>query len=259
MIECKNCARSFDGEYCPTCGQKYINKRFTLKESIYWAFHSIFNFDKGFLYTSKAITMRPGVVVKEFLDGITIRYAHPFRFVFIWATISAIIGVASGAFEETGVNMNQAMGMDQEQLESTRMTMEFMKQYMSFVIMVMIPIFSLSSYWLFKSKGLNYAEHLIMMSFAQSGSIIIGLPLTIAYMFFPETGLLSTASIVLGALVICRVFVQTLDVGWFEAIAKYILMFILTVIMFSVLFLILLIPTVLIMKAMGMDNPFKPA
>ncbi len=81
MLQCKNYQTEFDGNFCPNCGQKYIDKRFTVKESIAWAFHSIFNFDKGFGLTSKDLILKPGKVIIGFLNGITVKYAHPFRFI----------------------------------------------------------------------------------------------------------------------------------------------------------------------------------
>ncbi len=258
MLTCKNCATEFDGHYCPNCGQKYIDQRFTLKDSIFWAFHSIFNFDKGFFYTSIALIKRPGVVIKEFLDGITVRYAHPFRFIFIWATISAIVGVYAGTFEDTGIAMNEAMGMDAEALESTRKYNQFMKQYMSFIIMGMIPLFSLSTFWLFKAKKMNYAEHLIVNSFGQSSAILLGLPLTFSYLFYHDAQVIGTVNFIFGILIISRIYKQTFEVSWIQAIVKYLIGFLITIILFAVILVGALILYSILAKMVGWENPFIP-
>ncbi|MFT6167483.1 MAG: hypothetical protein ACJAV5_002045 [Vicingaceae bacterium] len=36
------------------------------------------------------------------MSGITIPYAHPFRFIFVWATISTLIALYTGAYDDIG-------------------------------------------------------------------------------------------------------------------------------------------------------------
>ena len=63
---------------------------------------NIFNLEKGFLYTTWALIKTPGKVVSEYLSGITIPYAHPFRFIFVSATISTLIAVYTRVYDEIG-------------------------------------------------------------------------------------------------------------------------------------------------------------
>lgn len=125
---CKNCSRDYDGHFCPNCGQKWINKRITLWDSIQGLFYSIFNFDRGFLYTTRELFIRPGEVIRQFLNGVTVRYVHPFRFVFIWATITALIGVYLNVYEESGLMFNKMVGQSEESLERSRKVLIAMKQ-----------------------------------------------------------------------------------------------------------------------------------
>lgn len=259
MLTCKNCQSEFEGNFCPNCGQKYINKRFNLKDSIAWAFHSIFNFDKGFLLTSRDLITIPGKVINGFLNGVTIRYAHPFRFIFIWATISAILGVWAGTFEDTSLAMNEAMGIDQESIQRTKGLQDIMGQYMSFVILFMVPFYALGSYLLFKSKGLNYAEHLIINSFALSSSIMLGVPLTIAYGFYPELGMINGINMGIGVLIVSRVYAQSFKTSWFIAFVKYLLTFLITIIVFAIVMIIVMIIVSIVFHVLEIPNPIIPA
>jgi hypothetical protein len=108
---CKSCSSNLNGTYCSICGQKVISKRFTLKKSVGWLFANIFNLEKGFLSTTWDLIKKPGKVVSNFLNGITVPYAHPFRFIFVWATVSTLIAVYTGAYDKMG-EIGLDMGAD---------------------------------------------------------------------------------------------------------------------------------------------------
>lgn len=256
---CKNCEHHFEGQYCPNCGQKFIDQRLTLKESINWALNSIFNLDRGFLYTSLAVLRKPGTVIKDMLNGITIRYSHPFRFIFIWASLAAIFGVAAGTYSDTSIAVNEAMGVNEEQLKNTKKIQETIGSYMSFIIMAMIPFYSLGSYWLFKSKRFNYAEHLVINSYAFGSSTMLGIPFMIAYLFFPQLSFLNYSGFIIGLIIISRAYAQVFDTNVFTATAKYLLSFIMSLIMSIIFGIIIMIIVLICMKLLGMENPFKPA
>lgn len=256
---CKNCGHHFEGHFCPNCGQKYIDQRLTLKDSISWALNSIFNLDKGFLYTTLTVLRKPGMVVKDMLNGITIRYSHPFRFVFIWASISALVGISLGTYQDSSVAFNQAMGVSDEVIRNGQKFQKFMGNYMSFVILSMIPLYSLATKWLFKSRGLNYAEHLVMNAYAMSSSMVVGLPLTILYYYYHDINVISYLNLLMGAIIIGRVYSQTMDVKFISAFFKYIIGFFITIILFTVVLVVILIIALLIIKLGGFENPFKPA
>ncbi len=255
-LTCKNCQYQFEGHYCPQCGQKFISQRFKLKDSISWAFHSIFNFDKGFLHTSLALITSPGKVILEFLDGITVRYAHPFRFVFIWATIYTLIGVYFGLYEDTSIAYNEAMGMSEEQIQSGQKVRQFLGQYMSFVTLSMIPLISLASSWLFKSKKLHYAEHLIINSYAQASSMFISLPILFLYPFIHEIGLITPLNLVVSIIVITRIYGQVFKTNYLVAGIKYIFVFIINILLFAVVMIVLVFIIAIVSKLLGLGNPF---
>lgn len=255
---CKNCGHHFEGQFCPNCGQKYIDQRITLKESMNWALNSIFNLDRGFLFTTVKVLKHPGMVVKDILNGITIRYTHPFRFIFIWASISALIGISLGTFQDTSAAFNEAIGISEETVRNGQKFQAFLGNYMSFVILSMIPFYSLSTKWLFKSKGLHYAEHLVMNAYAMSSSIFVGLPMTILYYYYHHIDVISYANFVIGAVIISRVYTQTMGVKFYQAFLKYIVAFFLTILLFSVVLLVLIVIFILFIKIAGFENPFKP-
>jgi len=158
---CKSCSTPLQGSFCFSCGQRSISKRFTVKESVGWLLTNIFNLEKGFLHTSWALIKAPGKVVSEYLSGITISYAHPFRFIFVWATASTLIAVYTGVYDEigkitAGMNPNNPFGASFAQEYG-----KFLKQYMSLMYMAFIPFFAIGTKLFYLKHKLYFAEHLI--------------------------------------------------------------------------------------------------
>lgn len=200
---------------------------------------------------------QPGVVVRNFIDGNTRKYAHPFRFVFIWASLSAIIGVYFNVFEESGMMFNRMMGQSEKQLEFAHKIMLRMKQYMSFVIMAMIPFIALGSYIVTKRKKFNYAEHLVLMAYSNGISIVIGIPIMFLYSYVEDTSWLTSFSLLIGVIVIGRVFSKTMNDNLLMGMIKYFFSFLLGLIIQTVFLFIALIVIVKVFQFAGLSNPFR--
>ncbi len=98
------------------------------------------------------------------------------------------------------------MGVSKEALEKGKRMQEFMGQYMSFVMLLMVPFYSLGSFLFFKDKKYNYAELLIINSYSFSSSIMIGIPLTIVNGYFPEYAFINVVNLILGVIIISRIY-----------------------------------------------------
>lgn len=259
MHNCKNCQQEYEGNFCPACGQKYIDKRLNLKDSIVWVFDSIFNFDQGFFYTSKALLLKPAVVINNVLNGVTRPYTHPFRHLFIWATLTTIVGIAAGTFDDTQVAMNNIMGADQETIEKGVRAQAFMRRYMNLIIIAMVPLFAMATRLLFRKKGYNYAEHLVINAYSQTVTMMVNIPLSFFYFFMHNPNVLGGLSMLIGAIAATYVFTKVFEENAIVAFLKYILVFIIAFVsaMFITLLGVLVFAKISMM--LGMENPFKPA
>lgn len=260
MKVCKHCKKDFEGTFCPSCGQRYVEERFKFWESISWFLGSIFNMEKGFWRTTKDLIVKPEKVTIRYLDRITVPYMHPFRYVFIISTFSAFIGVYFNLYEETTAGFNQAFSQDEESVERARMVAKSFKSFWSFILLGMIPLFATATYLLYKSKKRNYAEHLIINSFAQGISILCNLP-AICLLFFSNS-LITTVSyinLLTGSIVISHVFMKTFKVSAIHAFLKYLLSFVITILLSMVVGAIISIILLISVKLFGIENPFKPA
>lgn len=261
MKTCKNCGGSFEHDYCNHCGQKYIDQRFTLKESIGWVFSSIFNFEKGFMYTSKILFVNPKELIGGYLNGITVRYFHPFRFLFVWATIAAIVAIFTHAYEEIG-QLSAEMNSNGEAFkeEFGKSYGEFLKKYMSIMTLVLIPFLSLFTRLFYRKRKLYFTEHLILNSYSLAGSTIIGILPTLLYFVLSheQIGFMMYVSSGIGLLVPSYINSRFFNENIFLSILKYTIAYLLTIFLLMISIVIVMIIHLLLIKFAGFEDVYSP-
>lgn len=176
-IACKNCGHHFEGTYCPKCGQKRINDRITLKDSIRHWLGVMINFDRGLWHTTWMMLKNPGKVIHDYLNGITRPYLHPFRFLFLWLTVQIFFMFATGLYDRIQSNMQMEMGgqaSQSAQLAVQQHYQELIRTYMQLFFILGIPGLALGTKMTFAKAKLNFAEHLALNSFAYGASMTIG-------------------------------------------------------------------------------------
>jgi hypothetical protein len=86
---CANCGAPLAGEYCARCGQIRA-----LPLSVGGMFRqaaaTLFDLDRGFFHTVRALFTRPGETCRDYVDGHRQPLTGPFKYAFIVTTIYAI-------------------------------------------------------------------------------------------------------------------------------------------------------------------------
>ncbi|MBO7119847.1 MAG: DUF3667 domain-containing protein [Bacteroidaceae bacterium] len=104
---CLNCKQTFEGDYCPHCGQQAQTKRLHFIEMINNFVGSFVGGDNKFLCTCRDLILRPGHMVRQYLLGQRIGYYNPLQlFVFAltaYAILSYVLGVSNSIFDEMTV------------------------------------------------------------------------------------------------------------------------------------------------------------
>lgn len=187
-MECKNCSTAFDGKFCPNCSQKVVDSRLTIKQIIRDLFQMITNLEKGFWYTMRELFARPDQVIKEYLSGITIKYYNPFRYYFIIIAVSALTQISLGVFDLQQATIRETINpnMSEEELQRQLAIMEYVKKFLNFIPLIVLPFVSTFFYWIFKKRGWNFAEHLISTTFIYAQTTILGLFMILALYFMPQ-------------------------------------------------------------------------
>ncbi len=79
MPECLNCGAHLRGQYCGNCGQRGSSRLISLWELIRDAFGDLFELDSRLWRTLVPLTIRPGRLTHDYLQGRRARYMPPFR------------------------------------------------------------------------------------------------------------------------------------------------------------------------------------
>lgn len=204
---CHNCSTLITGNFCSNCGQKKykrIDKKYIWDELQYTLFHT----NKGFLYSIKKILSNPGKTAREFINGNRVNHYKPILLVFILSGIATFISYKLLKLKEV---MNDYY--TQSNINSSQMGdfMNFLSSYTSIIMLLLIPLFALSTWIAFKKWGHNYYEHLVMNAFILSFytliSIIFIYPVMFIFRHSPNVFILITQlSLLIVPLILCWFF-----------------------------------------------------
>ncbi|MDX1939802.1 MAG: DUF3667 domain-containing protein [Saprospiraceae bacterium] len=238
-MECKSCGETLQGAYCSACGQKAINERITIRHIFSELFNIITNVDRGFLYTAKMLFIAPGQAIRNYLSGQTRRYYHPLRYIIILVAISVAVNLSLGLYDKQQSDIQSMVGRpdNQEVIQVQQQFNEIVKKYLNIIPLLLIPMLSFFSYLFFRKKGWNYAEHLVLNAYQQGQLAFIGIPFMLIGSLMPEHLALQVMYFIIpfGILYATYVYRQFFQVGWLQAFIKYVLIFIISYIILSIL------------------------
>lgn len=159
---CLNCSAQLAGKFCAECGQKAATHRFTMHEWLHEIPHSILHVDSGFFHTFKSLCLRPGDMIREYLNGKRKEYFSPFLYVLILCGLYVVVShlFADPTHEKIEItDFKSASGyLDANYYKATVVAMIFP-----------MALASLLTFW---KTGYNFAEHLVLNTFIISQMII---------------------------------------------------------------------------------------
>ncbi len=177
MKICKNCAKEFKGKYCPRCSQKATISRITTRDLFQDVLKKYLPFDKGFLYTAWHVITRPGLMVRDYLDGKRVDYTKPLSFLVLLIAAS-IIFLPQAEFQQ---KMQAGMSISNPSAKTAMMEeiSQWVYTHLTVIIAGMLPFTALSSKWLHRKHDVNYAEHLVLNVYLMAGCTLVSLPVSI--------------------------------------------------------------------------------
>lgn len=185
-IQCKNCHHNFEGKFCNNCGQTAHTHKIDFKSTLHEIQHSIFHVDKGILYTTKELFLKPGAAIRDYLDGKRVQHFKPFAYVFILSTVYALITKLSHKstfltnFLE-GMSAGTKDGKSKSSLILMGDAAHWMANHYAYTALLIIPFLSFASYICFRKEKYNYFQHLVLNAFVagqRTAVFLIFLPFT---------------------------------------------------------------------------------
>ena len=164
---CTTCGTQYEGNYCPRCGQSSKIGRYSFKNA-FLLFLDVWGLgNRGMFRTIRDLILRPGYMIRDYLQGMQMAYFPPFKLFFLLIALSLLV---ESGLNVKGVNrFEESMEMfDKIELENTQkvdevgkqVTSDFLKQtreatiwinnHMTIVLLVLLLLFSGPLYLFFR-------------------------------------------------------------------------------------------------------------
>ncbi|MGI9262408.1 MAG: DUF4286 family protein [Woeseiaceae bacterium] len=102
---CLNCGTTLAGQYCGNCGQRAQSRLISIWELVRDAFGDLLELDSRLWRTLIPLTVRPGMLTRDYLEGRRARYMPPFRTYLVLSIVFFLVAFFDPA-EEFGVFLN---------------------------------------------------------------------------------------------------------------------------------------------------------
>ncbi len=171
MKNCLNCNAKVYDKFCSKCGQKSDTHRITLKHFLFHdILHGVWHIDKGILFTIKEALTRPGQAALDYIAGKRIRYYNVFYLILILIGLNIFLSnqydKMASEYLGTVVDSANAKG---------KAINDFLTTNSKLIIFLIVPLFALNSFILFRRKKLNISEHFILAGMIYLGILILTL------------------------------------------------------------------------------------
>lgn len=203
-MNCKNCHTPLaeDAIYCHHCGGFVKTERITMKNLWKDFAKDFFGFDNRFFFTVKEMTIRPQVVLDEYLSGVRNKYIKPASLLAISATIFVLLATIFDGQMEIIINEQYKVFYEKEFIDQVNQgeieqsdsrleaikggkeTSAFMMKYFSLMTFLLIPIYAFISFLTYR-KRFNYAEHIVLNAYVQGFTFLISAVLFIVSFILP--------------------------------------------------------------------------
>jgi hypothetical protein len=89
-MNCRDCNAEVLGNYCPNCGTAAKFKRIDWHYLVHEVEH-LLHFERGILFTIRALVTSPGQHIRDFLDGKRNKLVKPIAFIVVTSLIYTLI------------------------------------------------------------------------------------------------------------------------------------------------------------------------
>lgn len=186
-MNCKTCNNPYENtaQYCSNCGAKIVDDRLSLKGTWEEFIGPFFSWDNNFWKTFFGLFKNPKDVLEAYISGARKKYFQPFSYIILYATIAVffykffpmeIIMDYSEGFSKDYSSTNPSGKAPKIDMKSY---METLMSYYNFFVLLLIPIYALTSYIIFNKRGHNFFEHLVFNSYLQTNLGFISLVLQV--------------------------------------------------------------------------------
>ncbi|MES2559638.1 MAG: DUF3667 domain-containing protein [Bacteroidota bacterium] len=202
MIICKNCAASFEGNFCNHCGQKnYTEKDKSIKHLIEDVFHFVTHFEGAFFTTLKTIFVKPGTLTVDYCNGIRKKYFKPISFFLLMVILYLLFPLFKGLNPQMSHYKNNIFTVIEQQIEEKIQTDHISEEDLSrafemkshtvskFSLLLLIPFSAIIISLLFYRKRVLFDNFIVATEINIFYMLMIFLLMPLAFMIMAFIGL----------------------------------------------------------------------
>ncbi|MCX8524158.1 DUF3667 domain-containing protein [Chryseobacterium formosus] len=200
--ECRNCHHSLneDDKFCSKCGQNTDTHKINLHYVIHELIHGILHLDGGIIHTTKALFTKPGIMIREYLEGKRKNHFSPIIFIVILSTILVLIKhylYNDHIINAAKLNTNNQSEIGKRILQIAVPALEWIFSHLTLLYLIQIPILAIGFYFIFKKMTkYNYLEWLLILSFCTIQIMIISIVFYFVNKALPGTMILSNILVI---------------------------------------------------------------
>ena len=170
-ITCKNCGEVYTGKFCNNCGQAASVERLSWKYVLNELRGGFLKYDKNKLLTIKDLLVKPGDMIREFIDGKRLYHYKPFSLLLVVASLYLLI------YHQFNIQLFIPSDTYDSELERNtfRYIYDWLESHFSVATLFTLPLFSVGSFIAFKKQGYNFTEHLVLNTYLAVQRIIAGI------------------------------------------------------------------------------------
>ena len=207
-------------------------------QTIYESILAVFNFEKGFSFTVRKLLFTPGKTLSNYLfTAERTKHIKPLNFLILMITIATFLTLQLIKFSNSdamsgseisdvmgGTEVNLGEGIPQRLNNAVGIFNTLMKQYYHIFQLLKIPFFALATFWIFRKKQYNYAEHLIINSYIIAMTTFLFIIISpVAFVDLKVFTILITGTIIYMLVAYISVFEEKNWKGFLQAIGCYFL------------------------------------
>ena len=91
--QCLNCGDKLQGNFCAHCGQRNDAARLKLRSIAASFFGHLIELDAPIFRTAGRLTISPGAVCRDYIEGRRIRYTNPLKYAFLATTLFVTVAL----------------------------------------------------------------------------------------------------------------------------------------------------------------------
>lgn len=217
MTNCKNCNAEINLNYCPNCGQPSSLKRID-GHYISHEFEHILHFERGILYTIRALLTSPGKNVRDYLLENRSRLVKPITFIIVTSLIYSLVNHFFH-IEDQYVNYSEA------KKSATGIIFKWIQENYGYANIIMGIFIAFWTKIFFRKYSYNFFEILILLCF------IMGIGMLIITIFAIIQGIIhidvmqvsSLFALIYSTWAIGQFFDSKRKANYFKALVSYLL------------------------------------